>query len=380
MNIAILISSLSGGGAERVAQRIGDYYADRGENVFYFVGDFVLKQDYEVKGKIINTGITELYVTSKYGVLWRRFCFVRNAFRLYRLKKKYRIDVTISFMEMFNHLNALSRADDKVILRVCTVLSERPELTDWIYERERIKRNYSRADKVVAISSYGFRELRDIYEIPEKKLAVVYNSVPLPSADYDNNISWNYGNCPIVFMGRLEYIKQPDRIIRAFRFVAERNSKAELFMIGKGPLDSFLKALCRKYGLENRVIFTGFKKDTEIFLRKAKVFVMASKVEGFGNVIIEAMSYGVPIVATNSPGGISDILQNGEYGILTPQMPREKTDVNAPLSEEEIALGEATLSILDDDKKYEEYHKRSLMRARDFETDKIMTLWDKIIK
>lgn len=57
MNIAILIQTLGGGGAERVAQIIGDYYVEQGHNVYYFLGDTDIKQVYPVKGQIVNTGI-----------------------------------------------------------------------------------------------------------------------------------------------------------------------------------------------------------------------------------------------------------------------------------------------------------------------------------
>ena len=57
MNIAILISSLTGGGAERVSQIVGDYYFEKGETVYYFLMDTPMKPVYTVKGQVINTGI-----------------------------------------------------------------------------------------------------------------------------------------------------------------------------------------------------------------------------------------------------------------------------------------------------------------------------------
>ena len=380
MNIAILIPSLGGGGAERVAQRIGDYYISKEENVFYFLGDFNIKQAYAIKGKIINTKIKPIDLSNNYGMMFTIYNIFRNALFLRKLKKKYHIDVSISFMEDFNYLNVISRADDRVIVRVCTVLSERSDLSGLLYQRKWIKRIYSRADKVVVMSNFGFHEMRDIYEIPEKKLAIIPNPISLPAVQYDEEVNWNYGTCPVIFVGRLDPVKQPDRILRAFRFVAERNSEARLLMVGKGRLVGYLKSLCRRYNLENRVVFTGFKKDTTYLLKKAKVFVMASKVEGFPNAMIEAMSFGVPVVAVNSPGGIADILKDGEYGILTPPMPKEKIDINAPLTDGEIAMGKAILSVLEDKALYGELQKKSLMRSKDFETNKIMKLWNEIIE
>ena len=67
MNIAILIPELGGGGAERVAQIIGDYYYDKGENVYYFLGDTTVKQVYSVKGVVINIGIKGSAINISYG-------------------------------------------------------------------------------------------------------------------------------------------------------------------------------------------------------------------------------------------------------------------------------------------------------------------------
>lgn len=381
MNIALLIPSLGGGGAERVAQQIGSYYTYKGNRVYYFLGRFHIKKDYDVEGEVIDTGIGPLDVSSQYGKLFSLINAVKSILRMRELKKKYHIDVSISFMEDFNYLNILSRINDKVIVRVCTILSECEELSgQFLYKKNWIRRVYSRADNVVVMSRFAYRDMRDIYGISENRITVIPNSVALEHRNEGTDDEWKHGKQVIVTIGRLSPEKQQDRLIRAFRIVAEHNSEARLLIVGKGPLAHYLQGLCKIYGLEDRVIFTGFTKYPAYYLRHAKVFVMTSKIEGFSNVTIEAMACGVPVVAADAPGGIQDIVAGGKYGILTAALPRGKVNLNAPPIEEERELGEAILKVLENKKVYEALHQCSLLRAKDYELEKVIVLWNQLIE
>ena len=97
MNIAILIQELEGGGAERVASLIGNYYIEQGQNVYYFISKNSKKCAYEVKGEIIRTEI----VANQNRVM----ALFEAAFIMRKYKKSYKIDVSISFMEEFNYIN-----------------------------------------------------------------------------------------------------------------------------------------------------------------------------------------------------------------------------------------------------------------------------------
>ena len=180
MNIAILINSLVVGGAERFAQRIGDYYADRGENVFYFLGDYGLKQDYAVKGKIIHTGITRLHYLND-SKLFAAVEFVSFVRKMKSFKKKYKIDVSISVMEDFNYINIFSRCSDRVIVRVATILSQRKELNDLYFKKKYLRFTYNNADYVVVMSADGFDEMTGVYGIDKGKVRIIPNVAPRQS-------------------------------------------------------------------------------------------------------------------------------------------------------------------------------------------------------
>ena len=99
MNIALLIPTLSGGGAERVAQIIGDYYVEKGNNVYYFLSGTSAEQVYPVKGQVIQTGIKCCLQNNVYGDIQILPKLVKSSLLMRKWKKKYKIDVALSFME-----------------------------------------------------------------------------------------------------------------------------------------------------------------------------------------------------------------------------------------------------------------------------------------
>ena len=93
---------------------------------------------------------------------------------------------------------------------------------------------------------------------------------------------------------------------------------AKLTILGEGALRPELEALVRKLGLQGRVAMPGFALDPYPWYRTADLFVLSSKWEGFGNVIVEALECGVPVVSTDCASGPAEILENGRIGRLVP--------------------------------------------------------------
>jgi glycosyltransferase involved in cell wall biosynthesis len=91
---------------------------------------------------------------------------------------------------------------------------------------------------------------------------------------------------------------------------------ARLVILGEGEERASLKAMVRDLGIEDVVDLPGFVKNPYAYMSKAKVLVLSSAWEGFGNVLVEAMAVGTPVVATNCPSGPAEILENGKYGQL----------------------------------------------------------------
>ena len=389
MNIAILIPELGGGGAERVAQIIGDYYCTRGENVYYFLLETSISQVYPVKGGIINTGIKSCTEGDPYGTIQVLGKLLKSSVQMRKWKWKYHIDVAISFMEECNYINVLSKGRERVITRVCTILSQRDDFRGVLYNRYLVHFLYSLSNKIVVMSDYAVKDMHDNYGISYSKLQKIPNPA-LQGNLREEDGNWIYGKDVVICVGRLERVKQQEKIIRAFTYVISQHKTAKLLILGTGPNRKYLENLCKKNGIDQSVVFVGFTDDVEFYLKNSKVFVMASKVEGFPNSMVEAMAYGVPIVTTNSPGACSEIvggtkkmvseltIQYCKYGILTPAISGKK-EKSARCSKEEVLLGDAILKVLKENELYDKYHKRSLKRAEMFHIDRVIKKWDKVV-
>lgn len=390
MNIAILIQTLGGGGAERVAQIIGDYYVDKGNKVYYFLGDSSVKQVYPVKGKVINTGVKPCISGRNDKVIMPLIKLLEASISMRKYKKRYKIDVAISFGEEFNYLNVLSKGREKVITRVCIVLSKCSSCEGVLYRKNFVRFFYNLADKVVVLSHDHMEDMHNNYKISPDKLIRISNPV-LQVPICNSQIDWEYGDKVIITVGRLVTQKQQERIIRAFSYVYTRDREARLLILGEGEGKKYLKSVCKRYNLKDCVILAGFKGNIGDYLRKSKVFVLASEVEGMPNSMLEAMVNGIPVVTIDSPGACAEIvgrkrslgkckdIEYCPYGILTPYITGKVKNWNE-LDEEEILLGRVMLELLNNKELHEKYSNRSLKRAMMYKPERIMRKWDRILK
>lgn len=400
MNLAILIPELGGGGAERVAKLLGDVYVARGDHVFYFVGDFGVKPVQQVAGTVVNTHLLPMESYPVMGTWMWWLLLLRHALVMRKWKKRYHIDCSVSFMEEFNYLNVLSRCGDRVIVRVCTILSARPELCSRFYLPQNLHRIYSRADAVVTMTQDGETELRERYGIPQEKIVVIPNpgnaAEALPVAR-----TWEYGTRAIVVVGRLEPVKQQDRLLRAFRTVVQEVPDARLLFLGKGELDTYLKGLCWRYQIEKSVSFIGYTHETAYYLSHARAFAMTSQCEGFPNAMVQAMACGAPVVAPDAPGGIRDILGLYEaqaethsaweddleaqgirvlpYGLLTPQLPKLHHPPMEANDEAETLLARALVTVLTQEDVYRDLSRRARERSKAYVLEDVMRLWQQLL-
>ena len=106
-------------------------------------------------------------------------------------------------------------------------------------------------------------------------------------------------------------------MIRAFGIVKEDRA-ARLLILGEGSEKNRLLAFVRELGLEGSVEFGGFVLNPHAFISRASVLALSSRWEGFGNVLVEALAAGTPVVSTGCPGGQREILDSGRFGKLVP--------------------------------------------------------------
>ena len=172
----------------------------------------------------------------------------------------------------------------------------------------------------IIVPSEGIR--RDIVEhfgASELKTKVIYNGIDLVSvrelAKADINLKkdcqWIATSC------RLSPQKDFATLLNAFKIV-RNNIKAKLIILGDGEMRRTIEDWLEDMGLKEDTVLLGFQENPFRYISKADVFVLSSFIEGFGNVIVEAMALGVPVVSTDCPSGPGEIIQHGINGFLVP--------------------------------------------------------------
>ncbi len=151
------------------------------------------------------------------------------------------------------------------------------------------------------------------HDVDPKRVAVVPNGVD--ASYFTPDSSCRDPKPTVVFIGRLVRQKDPFTLIEAFRLLRKLVADARLIMIGHGYLDAKIQQKVAASGLAEHIEVVPGAKDVRPFLRRGWLFTLTSISEGFPNVIIEAMSCGLPIVAT-SVGGVPEIIEHGVNGLL----------------------------------------------------------------
>jgi glycosyltransferase involved in cell wall biosynthesis len=182
---------------------------------------------------------------------------------------------------------------------------------------------YPWADGIVAVSQGVAKDLANITGIPRERIQVIYNPIIdsqlFAQAKEPVQHPWfQPSEIPVILgVGRLYPQKDYPTLIRAFAQV-RKVRPVRLVILGCGPEQARLEALIDELGLKEEVALLDFVQNPYAYMARAAVLVLSSGWEGFGNVLVEAMAVGTPVVSTNCESGPSEILANGKYGLLTP--------------------------------------------------------------
>ena len=376
-NIALLLPVLSGGGAERVASELSRFLEREGNNVFIFTERRYT--DYEYAGRIVI--LRPEKAQGKMGADIENLFYLAREIK--RKKKEFEIEVSISFMEQYNLANILSKRNEKVIIRICTTLSARKDLKGFYHNRFVLNMLYNRADAIVVLSKYGKRDMVQNYGIRQSKLMVIPNAV-IPR-DFDKSISWEYGQKVILSVNKINPIKQQGILLDAFERIAQSIPEARLVLVGddRTSYASKMKRKVKQLGLSERVSFVGRVQNVEYYMKNSQVFVITSKVEGFPNVVVEAMNQGMPIVSLDFPGasrdilGVSKQLGYGRYGVVVPMIDEDNKD--AGYEDKVRSLSDTIVDLLTNQELSQYYSRQAMKRAKYYNKEKIEALWKRII-
>ncbi|MCI5130788.1 MAG: glycosyltransferase, partial [Candidatus Electrothrix sp. EH2] len=186
-----------------------------------------------------------------------------------------------------------------------------------------IRVTYPFACGIIAVSQGAKEDLCQLGNFLDDQIKVIYNPAATDVAAYceeqeSREELWGKeGGYHILSVGSLKKQKDHATLIRAFAQLSSE-LKAKLTILGEGSLREELESLISQLKLEEQVRMPGFIIDPKPWYHTADLFVLSSQWEGFGNVLVEALECGIPVVSTDCTSGPSEILENGRYGKLVP--------------------------------------------------------------
>jgi glycosyltransferase involved in cell wall biosynthesis len=269
-----------------------------------------------------------------------------------------RPDVAISFLVRANLVMVMSSWFGNPLPRI---ISERIHSTIYagssptaFVMRTLVRTLYPRADSAVAISEGVKTSLVGI-GLRADRIRVIHNPQDIAGITAAAARAGPRGDAvfQLVTVARLDAQKDLPTLLHALREVRDVEPRARLVVLGEGPDAAALRRLADELGVADAVEWRGWAPPYEV-MAGSDVFVLSSRYEGFGNVIVEALACGVPVVSTDSPSGPREILAGGEYGLLVPVG-------NSP------ALAAAILRLRDDPDLRAALRERGRRRAADFD-------------
>lgn len=305
MRILFTIHRLGNGGAERVVANYANRLVHENE-VGIFVYDIVQGFHYDIHTDV-RIECIDTNLASRKSFISRKFFGVINFFKLFRHIKNYHPDIIISF---YTKQNIYSTIVSK-ILRIPIIISERDHffLTDGWLNRSLRKIIYPLADGYIFQTNQAKEAL-----ISANKLVNTGIVLPNPiwmTPPYIRSPQNGY----LLSIGRLEEQKNFSGLIRAFSKM--NRAAATLHIVGEGPLRENLESLAKDLGVLDKVFFHGLVSDVRPFYEVADIFILFSNGEGYPNVLIEAMAFGLPCIATDCPVGASfDLIEHSKNGMI----------------------------------------------------------------
>lgn len=190
--------------------------------------------------------------------------------------------------------------------------------------------------------------------------------IPNPLSFYPSE-SASLTNKKVIAVGKQSYQKGYDRLLNSWQLVSATHPDWHLEVYGKLDPSQGLEKLASDLGIQEKVQFFEAQKNIEAIYLQSSIYVMSSRFEGFGMVLIEAMACGVPCISFDCPYGPSDIIQNGEDGFLV-----ANGDEAALVNKLNLLIENAALRM--------QMGQKSKQNVKRFLPDVVLTQWDELFK
>ncbi len=178
-------------------------------------------------------------------------------------------------------------------------------------------RYYPTAQKMISLSSGVAADYLQIIPAMKDKISIIPN-IGWPEYVKQKENSNIDGVVRLLACGRLEEQKDYPTMLKALQILSRQKIQFTLTILGRGSKENDLRVLAEELGLTNKIHFKGFTSEVSEYYYNSDLFLLSSKWEGFGNVIVEAMAHGLPVISADCPHGPAEIIDHRKNGLLFP--------------------------------------------------------------
>ena len=315
--VGVFIYSLDGGGAERVVSILLKEVCKRTEVVLILMSDKIVYP--------IPDTVEVLLLENSNGSEINLFKFLKIpilAWKFNSLCKVHNIGTVLSFMNRPSYISALSRHfknNSRLVIFERSTPSEmyKDFSPKSILNKFLIRVLYSKSDLVVSNSAGNRNDLINNFGLKENSVLTLNNPIDVKRIlkMSKSSVNVDFSRFSFISVGRIDEGKNHNLLLEAYKRLDAPNS--QLIIVGDGPLKHRLVKKINDYNLEEKVLIIGFDSNPYKYMARSDVFLFSSNYEGFPNVLVEALSCGLPVVSTDCRSGPREILENGKYGVLT---------------------------------------------------------------
>jgi N-acetylgalactosamine-N,N'-diacetylbacillosaminyl-diphospho-undecaprenol 4-alpha-N-acetylgalactosaminyltransferase len=372
--LLFFINTLQSGGAERVVWLLLNHLKDDFELHLALYSNYV---DFKIPDEV---KVFQLNQPLKQNRVLRLLKLPFISHKVYKYCINNQINTSVAFLYRPCYINALLKSwwgyKGKVIM--CERTHQTTMITSQSYlyrlfSKFMVKYSYKRANLILA-NSYAIQtDLIEKFHI-KTPIRVIYNPIDLNfiKKHEDDELPFEFEKDVFHFVNVGGFRKEKNHLLLLQAFFILKNLPCKLIIVGGGVMEEDLKQKVNDLGIANKVIFCGFDTNPFKYVKQSDCFVLSSDVEGFPNVLIEALACGKPVISTDCHSGPRELLapstdlhhraivgyEIGEYGILTP--------VNDIAS-----LATAMKKMYEDAAMRKQFEAKAKQRAMQFDVDEI---------